>query len=332
MFGYLRFFLAFFVLISHLDVRFFYMNPGVVAVVMFYLLAGHVVCHLWENVLPDGSGRLWRFYRDRLLRIMPLYLYIIVLTLAFLFVTGYGNPQYSFLKLLGNLLVVPVNYYMILDTTILTDPPEALIPVAWSLGAELQAYLILPLLLWSRGWKICLITGSFAVYMLANTGVLQTDYFGYRLIPGVFFMFAAGACIQRTGRRFRHPVDLVDRVFPWLLWGVAAVLFWQFWTRSLFEPVGYTRETLLGLILGIPLVVAGSRTRIRLPGNALMGSLSYGVFLSHFLVKWGLDHAGIFVPGTALHILAVTLGSVLIAFCGVKVLETRVDRIRKNEK
>jgi peptidoglycan/LPS O-acetylase OafA/YrhL len=201
MFGYLRFILAFFVLISHVDVRCHGMNPGVTAVVMFYLLAGHVVSHLWDNVLPSGKNRLWRFYRDRVLRIMPLYLYVIGLTLVFLAVTGYGNPDYGLFRLLGNFLVVPVNYYMVLDTTILTNPSWALIPVAWSLGAELQAYVILPLILMSRFWKAGLIAGSLIVYFLANTGGLHPDYFGYRLVCGVFFMFAAGSCIQRTGRR-----------------------------------------------------------------------------------------------------------------------------------
>jgi peptidoglycan/LPS O-acetylase OafA/YrhL len=330
-FGYLRFILAFFVLISHVNVRIFDLNPGETAVVMFYLLAGHVVAHLWDNVLPAGSNRLFRFYRDRVLRIMPLYLYVICLTLVFLLLTGYGKPEYSFFKLLGNLLVVPVNYYMVLDTTILTDPSWALIPVAWSLGAELQAYLILPLIMVSRQWKILLIAGSFSVYMLANVGVVHPDYFGYRLIFGVFFMFAAGACIQRTKNRSRHLPDRIDRIFPWLLWLVIISLFLIFSATGGFVP-GYTKETFLGLFLGIPLVFIGSRTQMKLPHNALLGSLSYGVFLAHFLVIWVLDYLIPFVMAPPLQIFAVTLGSVGIAWVGVRCLETRVDRVRKFDK
>ncbi len=331
MFGYLRFFLAFLVLISHMEIRFHGMNPGVTAVVIFYLLAGYVVSHLWDNVLPRGPGRLVRFYRDRLLRIMPLYLYVTGLTLVFLQLTGYGSPQYSLWRLLGNLLVVPVNYYMVLDTTVLTDPSWALIPVAWSLGAELQAYLILPLILVAGRWKSLLIAGSFIIYMLANTGVLHSDYFGYRLIFGVFFIFAAGACIQRTKSRSRHPADRVDRVLPWLLWAFVAGLFWLFTYRGLFVP-GYTRETFCGLLLGIPLVILGSRTRITLPYNALLGSLSYGVFLAHFLVIWFLDCLGLTGLRPGMLISAVTLGAVVVAFAGVRFLEAPVDRIRKIEK
>lgn len=45
--GYIRFFLAFLVLISHLGIRFKGMNEGVFAVVIFYILAGHVVTKLF---------------------------------------------------------------------------------------------------------------------------------------------------------------------------------------------------------------------------------------------------------------------------------------------
>jgi peptidoglycan/LPS O-acetylase OafA/YrhL len=327
MYGYLRFVLAFLVLISHVNVRVFHMNPGVVAVVMFYLLAGHVVCHLWDNVLPRGRSRILWFYRDRVLRILPMYLYITLLTVVFLLATGYGNPDWSWLKLAGNLLVVPVNYYMVLDTAVLTDPSWALIPTAWSLGAELQAYALLPLALVSRRWNLWLLGGSFLVYLLANLGVIHPDYFGYRLIFGVFFMFSAGACIQRTRFRPLNPKD-PNLVLPWAMWAVFLGMAGVFAALDLFSPA-YTRETFLGMILGIPLVFFLGRVRKKSRWNTLLGSLSYGVFLAHFLVIWLLDHLGAAVPGSGFHIPAVTAGSVLIALIGVKCLEDRVDRVRK---
>jgi peptidoglycan/LPS O-acetylase OafA/YrhL len=286
-----------------------------------------VVSHLWDNVLPRGRYRLAWFYRDRGLRIMPMYLYLTGLTLVFLAVTGYGNPQYSVLKLLGNLLVVPVNYYMVLDTAILTDPSWALIPTAWSLGAELQAYALLPLVLRFRRWGLVLAGTSFGVYLLANLEVLHPDYFGYRLIPGVFFMFGVGAWIQRSryapaGRI--HP----DRVLAWLAWAVFIGLFLLFFLFDRFSPA-YTRETLLGMILGIPLVHLLGRVRMKLPWNARLGSLSYGVFLAHFLMIWLLDHWGLSGVDIVIRVVWVTAGSTLIAFFGVRFLEDRVDRIRK---
>lgn len=327
MFGYLRFFLAFLVLISHMNIRIFDMNPGVVAVVIFYLLAGHVVSHLWDNVLPRGKGRLWRFYRDRVLRIMPMYLYLTGLTLVFLAVTGYGDPQYSAFKLLGNLLVVPVNYYMYLDTAILTDPSWALIPTAWSLGAELQAYALLPLLLVSRTWGGVMTAGTFGVYLLANFQIIHPDYFGYRLIFGVFFMFGIGAWIQRS-RHIRLSWKDPNHVIPWVIWAGCVGLFLWLCVQDRFSPA-YTRETVLGMMLGIPVVYLFGRSRVKLPFNALFGSLSYGVFLAHFLMIWFVDHWGLSSAGTGIQVFCVTAGATLIAFFGVRYLETHVDRIRK---
>jgi len=326
MFGYLRFFLAFFVLISHMGVRFFGMNSGVTAVVIFYLLAGHVVAHLWDNVLPRGRHRLRLFYRDRLLRIMPMYLYVTALTLVFLFATGYGSPDYSWYKLLGNLAVVPVNYYMALDTTILTDPAWALIPTAWSLGAELQVYLILPFALVHKKVGYLMASASLGVYLLANAGVLHPDYFGYRLVPGVFFIFLIGACIKKP---VVHAGPVSTRKTAWILWGAVLCMGVTFFLNDLSVPGGYTRETVLGICAGVPLVFFLARYRKNLPGNALLASLSYGVFLVHFLVIWFLDNAQTARLSGPVHVAAVTLGSTALAWIGVRFIERPVDRVRK---
>jgi len=325
MFGYLRFILAFMVLVSHVGVRVAGLNPGVIAVVVFYLLAGYVVAGLWQEVIPPGPGKLFRFFRDRILRIMPLYLYVCLLTLAFLALTGYGNPEFDFFRLTGNFLVIPLNYYMVLDTTVLADPAWCLIPPAWSLGAELQAYILLPWAL-SEKWVKYLLAGlSFMVYMLANFSVLHPDYFGYRLIAGVFFIFLAGASIRlcrndRTRKKF-------DFWFPRGLWFVIAMLGMVFMKYGLFSPA-YTKETFIGLLAGMPLVVAGAGTKIRLPLNRLLGGLSYGIFLSHFLVVWWLDYTGLVGEGSWAYISAVTLGSLVIAWIGVWLVERPVAKVR----
>lgn len=328
MFGYLRFLLAFLVLISHVDIRFYGLNPGVIAVVIFYLLAGHVVSHLWEDILPEGLAKRVSFYRDRALRILPLYIYVALLTLIFLAVTGYGNPNFSVLRLAGNLLIIPLNYYMVADTTILTQPSWCLIPTAWSLGAELQAYLILPLVLAGKTLKMVLVTLSFMVYMLANMTVINPEYFGYRLIFGVFFIFVAGSSIQKGNSPKRCFIQTFDLFYPWVLWATLLCLGLVFSHQALFSPA-YTRETFLGVLIGIPLIRCMGRSQVKLPWNSILGSLSYGVFLSHFLVIWWLDYTGWIDKHSPAYIPAITIGSILVAYSGVTLLERQIDRIRK---
>lgn len=339
MFGYLRFILAFFVLVSHVDVRFYGLNPGVIAVVIFYMLAGYVVSRLWRDILPMGRRKLYNFYRDRVLRILPLYIYVAVLTLIFLSVTGFADPEVSFSKLMGNFLIVPLNYYMVLDTTILTNPDWCLIPPAWSLGTELQAYILLPLVLMFKKLKILLAALSFGVYMLANFAVINPDYFGYRLIFGVFFIFVTGTSLQTslTNRGSNRSKLDFDKLYPWLLWVVVALSGLVFTCKNLFHP-SYTKETFTGILIGIPLIYFIARSAntgrngrlvVNLPGNALLGSLSYGVFLSHFLIIWWLDYTCLIGKQTMAYIPAITLFSTFVAYSGVRFLEKRINKIRK---
>jgi len=327
--------LAFFVLISHVDIKFYGLNPGVIAVVIFYLLAGYVVAHLWEDIIPNGPQKLVRFYKDRALRIFPLYGYVALLTLVFLAVTNYGDPDFSLPKLLGNFLIVPLSYYMMVDTTILTNPSWCLIPPAWSLGTELQAYLLLPLVLAVKEMKIMLVAASLGVYMLANFSIIHPEYHGYRLISGVFFIFAAGSSLRSHAAKIPLRQEnwfginfSFDSLYPWVLWVVLGCFGLFFFCKNSFSPA-YTKETFIGVLAGIPLICLLGKLKLKLPGNNLLGSLSYGLFLSHFLMIWLLDYTRWVDNQDVAYVPVIVLGSGLIAYSGVKMIESRVDKIRK---
>lgn len=322
MFGYLRFLLALLVVVSHLGMRFEGLNPGVMAVVIFYLLAGYVVSHLYYDILPDGRDKIFRLYADRMRRIFPLYLYVLFLTVLFISITSFGAPDFSFIKMIANGTIIPLNYYMFADFTILTNPSWCLIPPAWSLGAELQAYLLLPLvfLCFRLKWVLGLLT--FAVYLAANFSIIHPDYFGYRLIAGVFFIFIIGSSIQRSY------ATLFDKYFPLLVWGTVLLLFVMFYSMNLFSSA-YTKETFIGLLIGIPLIYGVSRSQIKLPFNAELGGLSYGIFLSHFLSMWILKYVAAAHPQSYTYAVMVIGLSCLISYVGVKLIEKHTNKWRK---
>lgn len=324
MFGYLRFVLALMVVVSHTGISFFTLSPGVMAVVVFYILAGYVVSHVYSDIIPNAKYKIFHFYKDRLLRIFPLYIYVAMLTLLFITLSSYVETRYTLTALLGNALIIPLNYFMYADFTILQGAasPWWIIPPAWSLGTELQAYMLLALGIRYKFLNYLFMLFSLVVYMAANLSFLHPDYFGYRFIIGVYFIFAAGVAIQRAAVSMSQLRILVF-LYVALLLMATIFLISDSWSYT------YTRETLIGLLVGMPLVYVASKVKRKLPLNTLLGSLSYGVFLSHFLSFWILDYIGITKNQSYLYVLSVILLSTLISFIGILSVENRVNKLRK---
>jgi len=307
--GFFRFFLAALVVASHMGTTFWGLNPGVSAVVVFYFLAGSVVMRLWQRLQSaDGSTAL-PFLIDRFWRIAPMYYFILAVALAVwiagaesYFLSGLGSGS-ILAQLAGNLFVVPLNYYMYtgIDTA-------TLIPPAWSLAVELQFYLLMPVLFLGPRWLFVAFGASLVLFSLAQGPWLNTDVFGYRLLPGVLFIFLCGALLES-----HYPAR---KKLIWLVWGgisaFALVLF-------LLLPqwhAPFNREVALGFALGVPLVVAFARLHFRgamYQANRYAGVLSYGVFLGHFPVIWLYEIA---TPGAEQSFLAVLAGSALLAIAG----------------
>ncbi len=314
MFGYLRLILAILVMLSHLNIRFFTLNQGVFAVTIFYILAGFVVSYLYSFIIPNSKYKILLFYKNRIKRIFPLYLYILILTILFLLITNYGNPNFNLIKLIYNITIIPLNYYMYIDSTILTNPSWCLIPPAWSLGTELQAYILLPFAIISLKFRYFSLFFSIIVYTLANFTLLQPDYFGYRFIIGVFFIFLIGTSIQES-----KYISLI------LIWISTLILILTLIYLHL-DRIAYARETSIGILIGIPLIYLLSKVKRKLPFNSLFGSLSYAIFLSHFLSIWIIEY---FLSKK--ETISIVILTILISFSGI-FLEKYIKNLKKSVK
>lgn len=277
MLGTFRLLLALLVALSHAGVAIAGFNPGVVAVVCFYLISGYVMTGLLRDHYPDVR-RIPHFYLDRALRLLPQYLVIAGFTLLWFGLTGsrtaflQHSPQWE--DLFNNLILVPLNYFMFNESDRFT-----LVPPAWSLGAEIQFYLLIPLLLIFRLRVLGLAVGL-AVFMAAVWGHLHTDTFGYRLLPGVLVFFLLGSALH-DARSHQNKRGVAIVMAGMVLTTVLAVVL----TRHGRLMMPYNPETLIGIVIGLPLLYWLGR----LPQHSLdnrLGDLSYGVFLNHFLIQW----------------------------------------------
>lgn len=320
--GTLRFILAILVLLSHSGVSLSGLNPGVMAVVGFYIISGYVMAALIQRHYAEPGSTL-RFYGDRLLRIYPQYAVYALATAAWLFTIGHATHFLTLaptpMDMVNNVLIVPLNYYMYNGADRFT-----LVPPAWSLGAELLFYALAPWLWRHWRWALALGAASLVTQTMAWHSLIHSDWWGYRLLPGVLWLFLLGMALHRY--QATHPQATQRAVFalPAL---VAAVALYLQQSGHLQQP--YHREVLMGLCIALPLVHWLSRRQFSArvsSADGLLGNASYGIFLNHFLIIWVLDLAQ---PRQLHQWFALVLSSMALSIVTQRVVEQPVLQLRR---
>ena len=200
----LRFIAAFFVIIHHIEqiksisnIDNFWDNPfvgiiGKLGVVLFFVLSGFLITYLLlteEYSFQKISIR--KFYMRRILRIWPLYFFII--TLAFLVLPNinlFVLPNFGKDVIYSNLFSKLLLYVIFLPNLVL--PLLGIVPYAshtWSIGTEEQYYLVWPVILkYLKKHRISLMILIIASY-LAFRFFLQTHYSNFIPYKEIFLAF-----------------------------------------------------------------------------------------------------------------------------------------------
>ena len=310
--GCYRLLLACLVVMGHVGASIAGYDPGVVAVVSFFLLSGYVMTGLVERHYSE-PGRVGLYYLDRALRLFPQFLLYSLATIFAVEALGLRHTWLaappSALSDLVQLTILPLNFVMLF--------PDMLMPQGWSLGLEGFFYLLFPFVLLS-GKRLPFTAGSLLIFALAYAGRLPQEWFGFRLLPGVLFVFLLGSFIRRPEPKL-GPAPLLFV----LTLAVAALA---------ASPLVYAKhvrilEVLAGLILGLPIVWGLARARIANRFDALAGDVSYGVFLNHNLLLPGV---AALLPGAshALTLAALIPLSMALAYASYRVVETPALALR----
>jgi peptidoglycan/LPS O-acetylase OafA/YrhL len=214
--------------------------------------------------------------------------------------------------------VFPLNFYRFF--------PNMFLPQTWSLGLEAFFYVLFPFVLIFRVRKPVAIA-SFVVFLLAYFGVLDTDLYGYRYLPGTFFIFICGSWME-------CPEDKIDRLLPWAVWGIAILLLLlqnhAFSSHSVYESL-IRRSVLSGLTIGIPLVFC-----LKNKGSSgLAGDLSYGVFLNHVLIIGAISSftslklTGLNLPMSVFAFILVCSIATMASYVSFRTVEEPFIRLRR---
>ncbi len=326
MFGSLRLFLAFFVVFSHLVGTHYLQHFGFYAVRGFYVLSGFLMTAGLNDLYAFDARR---YFTNRLLRLMPLYFVVCLLTLiavvclpaeAAAFI-GQWQPDLLWRDAITNLLVLPLHH---------VEPHYRLIPTAWSLAVELEMYIVLFLFI-SRSERHAMIALFFGLLYHAGCSFYDLP-FGYRFFgaPSAVLAFSLGALIYFYRKR-----GLLLDVTPAM--GVAALGIWVVGAlaprMSYINNAGYYTDTILFAVVVTGLANAEGNALARSVDRAL-GEIAYPVFLVQWLT--GFITALVIVPGIwrgwslALASIPVTLmTAAMLAVINQRIIEPLRERIRR---
>lgn len=296
--GFYRLILAVLVALSHTGIMFFGVDLGygVVAVISFLIISGFVMTALIDKNYGEFS-RIPAFFADRAMRLYPQFVFYLVLSIVLISTALSDNPAHDAItpvNVLSTVAIVPLGFYMFG----LSDPN--IIPQAWSLGLEMCFYLVIPFILIYRA-RLVLFYGSAIVFILAFFGYINSDWHGYRLLPGVLFIFLCGSFIKSGGT--------VERLSVLAAWCLALAGCAMIATgRAAWLP--YNAQVAAGVVIGIPMIMLLSR----IPYHRLdefLGNISYGVFLNHYLIIYAFKAFGISKINAELAVLYVASAFVL---------------------
>lgn len=316
------------VLFYHLGLPGF--SGGLIGVDIFFVISGFLITQIISQQLAEGRFSLLRFWQTRLLRIYPpmLGLLTILLTFGYFFLepkeySGLGKGSLGALAGLGN-------FFSYRDSDYFAPGPISNWTLhLWSLGVELQFYLLYPLFLlglkrisW-RGAQMALLA-LLCLSISLSVVLTSTDRSAaFYLLPSRTWEFLFGALAYR----WMHTVREGQRRALFLL-GVL-LLFGGVITASLGYPFPGFVAALPALGTAALILAASSSVLIANPVSSFLGSISYSLYLVHWPVILVARHWGsTFSPKD----IVLICGSTLLAACLSRVLLERPFSLRRVQR
>ena len=191
------------------------LRGGFVGVDIFFVISGFLITAIMVRDIAEDRFSILRFYRHRIVRILPALLVMMTVTLAIGCVLLLPNQ----LRDLGrsatatSMFASNVYFYLTSDYFAAASDAKPLVHT-WSLAVEEQFYLLYPLLLWSlRGMsrrRLAWIIGALALVSFCIGGWLAIRHpsAGFFLLPARVWELSIGALVALGA------VPVIAR--PWL--------------------------------------------------------------------------------------------------------------------
>lgn len=335
--GVIRFILAVSVVIAHTNPIFgITMVGGQIAVEAFYIISGFYMSLILTEKYIGKNGTFSLFISNRLLRLVPLYWAILLLTILFCIVNSqvlggsgftldlykkyFVNAGSMLFLVLTQIIIIGQDIVMFLGLNIdgglfftsnfqLTNPQVhhfIFLPQAWTISIEICFYLIAPFVL-RQNWKWILLAllVSFGVRMYIFFGLgLLNDPWTYRFFPSELMFFFLGYFSYKLSVYLKNRQVKASVVWLNLVIILIYTLFYYdiptFGLPEAFKEVFYY----IYLALTIPIFFNYFK---RSKTDNRIGELSYPIYLSHSLVIMIFSITGISFSLQGLYVVPATI-------------------------
>ncbi len=289
---------------------------GYLAVDFFFLLSGFVIWLTWSGRIRTGGmngdgASIPRFLQKRIARIWPLHLVTLGGAVALALVlraTGRSDPQFVFPELPLHILLL--QNWGFTRHLAWNDP-------AWSISAELGAYLLFPVLVIAVDWRrlpsLALLAIAVALliglHLAMGAPTLGTDIPRYGLLR-CLVEFTTGSIVCALWLRWRGTRAS--------LYGAVAILVLvALW--SIDAPETLVVPALFAVALLLLALTAGQDHNPLETGLIhYLGEISYATYLSHFILWKAFklafisDATAVSPPKIALYLAMVLLSSIAL--------------------
>jgi peptidoglycan/LPS O-acetylase OafA/YrhL len=305
---------------------------GFLGVDFFFVLSGFLITTLLlREAATFGSFSLRDFYLRRIIRIFPVYFFVVGVV-SFQVIVINGKEEYA--------EYVPY-YLLFLSNYLVGDIPT--LSITWSLAVEEQFYVIWPLLLLVTPPRFLLpvTVGLIAINVLSAAEILgggrhaSVGLLEIPLVPSVFSAILVGsllALLMHRAASFAVLARLLGGRAAAFAGFAALVMFLSLAPGRLEVWHDFVIWLLMAAILAA-LVIREDNAFLGVLRNrfvARIGVVSYGMYLYHLValhfVNAGLNAAGLHGPWTVL--LVYSVASYVIAEISFRTLEAYFRRFR----
>jgi peptidoglycan/LPS O-acetylase OafA/YrhL len=288
---------------------------GQIAVQAFYIISGFYMALILNEKYINKPNTYSLFITNRFLRLYPVYLTVLFLTVvlcvsAFLFTKGATFPKIDYYKavtfnpftfiylILSNILLFgqdvvlflgihPDSGNLFFTTDFTTTHPELyhfmFVPQAWSLSIELAFYLIAPFIVRkSVRVQLLFIVGTLMLRIyIFDILHLRSDPWTYRFFPTELLFFILGSVAYRLKNRFANMTVSSVLAFSLLAYIVVFTVLYFYLPKGelLYSPFSM-KELLyfLSIFFIVPILFIYFKNS---KFDNKIGELSYPVYISH---------------------------------------------------